>query len=127
MTEERRLELEEKLNIAEAHGNQAEIEAVKKTMDQEYRLCTSHTATRLKRVEQTVNQIKAGLIPTTMFTDLKTGLEKVSQTVVELKTEVEGWKNQVHGAKVLWKFLRYIVAMGGGAALMKLLGNLPVG
>lgn len=114
MTEERRLQLEEKLNVAEAHGDEAEILAVKKTMEQEYRLCTSHTADRLKRVETTVNQIKEGLIPATLFDELKEGLKG-------LREEVEGWKNKAKGAKLLWNFLGYIVAAGGGGFLVKLL------
>lgn len=114
MTEERRLQLEEKLNTAEAHGDEAEILAVKKTMEQEYRLCTSHTADRLKRVESTVNQIKEGLIPATLFGELKEGLK-------ELKDEVEGWKNKAKGAKLLWNLLGYIAAAGGSGYIVKLL------
>lgn len=123
MTEKRRLELEEKLNDAEASGDPAKIAAVKKTIEQEYRECTSHTADRLKRVEETVNVIKKGLIPATMFTDLKTGLEKLSDTVKELKDEMEAWKNRVKGAKILWQILGYIIAAGGGGIVVKLLSK----
>ena len=121
MTEKRRLELEEKLNIAEAHGDAAEIAAVKLTMEREYRECTSHTADRLKRVEATVNEIKAGLIPAELFGELKTGLSTLSTTVVELKEEVEAWKNRVKGAKMLWTILGAIAAAGGGGLIVKLL------
>ena len=127
MTEARRLELEEKLNLAEASGDPKQIEAVKKTMEQEYRLCTSHTADRLKRVEATVNQIKEGLIPADMFSDLKKWLEKLSGTVAELKSEVEGWKNKAKGAKILWTILGYIVAAGGSGILVKLLASSHTG
>ena len=123
MTEERRLQLEEKLNTAEAHGDEAEIAAVKKTMEQEYRLCTSHTADRLKRVEATVNEIKAGLIPANLFGDLKEGLKNLALTVTALKTEVEGWKQRAKGAKMLWNILGYIVAAGGSGMLVKLLAG----
>lgn len=121
MTEERRLELEEKLNIAEAKGDAAGIAAIKKTMDQEYRICTSHTADRLKRVETTVNEIKAGLIPANMFQELKDGLEGLSKTVGGLKSEMEAWKHKAQGAKMLWTVLGYIVAAGGSGILVKLL------
>lgn len=121
MTEERRLQLEEKLNEAEATGDSAKITAVKKTMEQEYRVCTSHTAERLKRVEATVNQIKDGLIPANMFDDMKQGLEQLSVTVTSIKTEMDGWKNQMKGAKSLWTLLRYLVAAGGGGLLIKFL------
>lgn len=121
MTEKRRLELEEKLNDAEAHGDAAAIAAVKKTMEQEYRLCTSHTADRLKRVEETVNQIKAGLIPAEMFSELKDGLKNLSITVNALKKEMEAWKNRAHGMKLLWTILGYVCAAGGGGIVMKLL------
>ena len=114
MTEDRRVQLEEKLNLAEASGDPAQIAAVRKTMEQEYRLCTSHTADRLKRVEATVNQIKAGLIPATMFGELKEGLKG-------LREEVEGWKNKAKGAKLLWNLLGYIAAAGGSGYLVKLL------
>lgn len=121
MTEERRLQLEEKLNNAEAHGDEAEIAAVKKTMEHEYRECTSHTAARLKRVEDTVNEIKAGLIPATMFGELKEGLHNLSTTVTALKSEMEEWKNKAKGAKLLWTILGYVVAAGGSGLLVKLL------
>ena len=121
MTETRRLELEEKLNMAEASGDEAKIAAVKKTMEQEYRLCTSHTADRLKRVEATVNAIKDGLIPADMFGKLEDGLTKLSTNFHELKSEVESWKNRVKGAKLLWTILGYIAAAGGSGYIVKLL------
>ena len=121
MTEQRRLELEEKLNMAEASGDEAKIAAVKKTMEQEYRLCTSHTADRLKRVEATVNAIKDGLIPADMFGKLEDGLTKLSTNFHELKSEVESWKNRVKGAKLLWTILGYIAAAGGSGYIVKLL------
>lgn len=123
MTEQRRLELEEKLNDAEAHGDPAAIAAVKKTMEHEYRECTSHTADRLKRVETTVNQIKEGLIPATMFEELKDGFKSLSTTVKEIKTEMEAWKNKAKGAKILWAILGAIAAAGGGGIINRLLEN----
>ena len=121
MTEERRLQLEEKLNIAEASGDPAAIAAVKTTMEREYRECTSHTADRLKRVENTVNEIKAGLIPANMFEELKDGLKNLSATVHALKSDVEAWKNRAKGAKMLWTIIGIIVSAGGGGLLVKLL------
>lgn len=121
MTEERRVQLEEKLNIAEASGDPAQIEAIQKTMAQEYRLCTSHTADRLKRVEKTVNTIKDGLIPAEMFGNLRDGLKSLKDTVVEIKNEMEGWRQRAKGAKMLWSVLRYLAAAGGGGYIMKLL------
>lgn len=121
MTEERRIQLEEKLNLAEASGDQTQIAAVRKTIEQEYRLCTSHTADRLKRVENTVNEIKSGLIPATMFEELKTGLAGLTTTVQGIKTEMEGWKSQARGAKMLWNLLGYVAAAGGSGYLVKLL------
>ena len=121
MTEKRRMELEEKLNDAEASGDPAKIAAVKKTMEQEYRECTSHTADRLKRVEDTVNEIKKGLIPADMFGELKEGLKTLTATVNILKKEMEAWKNRAHGAKILWTILGYIAAAGGGGLIMKFL------
>ena len=124
MTEERRLELEEKLNLAEAEGDPNKIEAVKKTMEQEYRICTSHTADRLKRVEKTVNEIKAGLIPANMFSDMQTDIRGLSSSVQILKSEITAWKERVKGAKMLWQLLGYIAAAGGGGLILKLLEKL---
>ena len=130
MTEERRLELEEKLNMAEASGDPAKVDAVKKTIAQEYRLCTSHTADRLKRVETTVNEIKVGLIPHDMFDNMQTDIKNLSKIVTELKTEIEAWKskakieawkNKAKGARLFWKILAFIVASGGSGYLIKAL------
>ena len=121
MTEDRRLELEEKLNIAEASGDPKQVEAVKKTMDQEYRLCTSHTADRLKRVEKTVIEIKEGLIPHDMFENMQSDIKGLRGIVTELKTEVESWKNKAKGAKLLWKILAWIVSAGGAGYVLKAL------
>lgn len=121
MTEARRLELEEKLNMAEASGDAAAIAAVKKTMEHEYRECTSHTADRLKRVEKTVNEIKDGLIPAEMFGELKDGLKALSNTVHAMKADIEAWKNKAKGMKLLWRILAILTAAGGGGIIMKLL------
>ena len=121
MTESRRLELEEKLNLAEASGDPKQVEAVKKTMEQEYRICTSHTAERLKRVENTVNEIKDGLIPADMFGNMQKEFKELKTKFFELKTEIEGWKNRIHGAKYLWHILGVIAAAGGGTLILKLL------
>ena len=121
MTNERRLELEEKLALAESHEDEAEISAVKKTMDREYRECTSHTADRLKRVEAVVMEIKGGLIPHDMFGNMKVELNGVSDQLVSLKNEIESWKQKVSGMKLLWKILGYIVAAGGGGFVFSML------
>jgi hypothetical protein len=121
MTEERRQELEEKLNIAEAHGDEAEILAIRKTMNQEYRLCTAHTAERMKRIEKTVNSIEQGLIPADMFTNMQNAITSISQSVAALKADIEKWKNKAEGAKMLWKILGYIAAAGGSGAVVKFL------
>jgi protein subunit release factor A len=121
MTEERRQELEEKLNKAEAHGDEAEISAIRKTMNQEYRLCTAHTAERMKRIEKTVNAIEQGLIPAEMFTSMQSAISSISQSVAALKADIEKWKNKAEGAKMLWKILGYIAAAGGSGAVFKFL------
>lgn len=121
MTEERRLELEEKLNVAEASGDPAQIAAIKKTIEQEYRICTSHTSDRLKRVEATVNEIKEGLIPAEMFGELKTGLSNLTNTVQGMRVEMEEWKNKAKGVKMLWHLLGYVAAAGGSGYIVKLL------
>ena len=94
---------------------------MKKTIAQEYRLCTSHTADRLKRVETTVNEIKAGLIPANMFSDMKEDIGNLSSTVGTLTKEVEGWKQRAKGAKMLWNILGYIAAAGGSGYIVKML------
>ena len=121
MTEKRRLELEEKLNIAEARGDTAEIAAVKLTMEREYRECTSHTADRLKRVEATVNEIKEGLIPADLFEKLQNGQKELSKCFAEMRTEIEAWKNKAQGAKMLWRLLAILTAAGFGGVISKLM------
>ena len=121
MTEARRQELEEKLNDAEAHGDEAAIMAIRKTMDQEYRLCTAHTAERMKRIEKTVNEIKAGLIPDGMFQTMQTDLSSLAGVVGQIQAEIRAWKNQAKGAKLLWTVLSYLAAAGGSGILVNLL------
>lgn len=125
MTETRRLELEEKLNLAEAHGDPKEIEAVKKTIEYEYRVCTSHTADRLKRVEQVVNNIEKGLIPADMFGNMKTEMSELKTIVNDLHSEIEKWKHRSEGAKILWNILVALAAAGGGSLIIKML-NTPI-
>ena len=107
--------------MAEASGDPAKVEAVKKTIAQEYRLCTSHTADRLKRVETTVNEIKQGLIPHDMFENMQKDIKDLSAVVTALKTEIEAWKNKAKGAHLFWKVLAFIVASGGAGYLLKAL------
>lgn len=126
MTESRRIELEEKLNLAEAKGDPKEIEAVKKTMEQEYRICTSHTAERLKRVEATVNEIKQGLIPADMFSKIQTDMKELKTIVYTVKGDIEKWKANAQGAKWLWEVLKVLAAAGGGGLILKLLQNAQI-
>ena len=126
MTETRRIELEEKLNLAEAKGDPKEIEAVKKTMEQEYRICTSHTAERLKRVEATVNEIKQGLIPADMFSKIQTDMKELKTIVYTVKGDIEKWKANAQGAKWLWEVLKVLAAAGGGGLILKLLQNAQI-
>lgn len=130
MTDERRRELEEKLNLAEASGDPKQVEAVKRTMEQEYRLCTSHTADRLKRVEATVLEIKMGLIPHDMFYNMQKEIQDLRNVVMALKEEVEAWKNKAKGAGMLWQILAFIAASGGCGFILKTLsasGKLGLG
>lgn len=121
MTNERRLELEEKLATAVALQDEAMIAAVKNTMEREYRECTSHTAARLKRVEEMVLEIKSGLIPAGMFEKMQSGLDAVCTQVSSLKEEIESWKQKASGMKILWQILGYVVAAGGGGWLIALI------
>lgn len=48
---------------------------------------------------------------------------KTADRVKELVANATAVKHKVEGAQMLWTLLRYIVAIGGGAGLMKLLGT----
>ena len=103
MLENRRLELQSKMDAALAANDSAQIEAIRRTIDRETLECTAHTAERVKRVEKAVDEIKTG--------------------VNEIKTELTAWKNRAEGAGLLWKVLGIFAASGGGAVILKLLSN----
>lgn len=102
MEEARRLELDQQLDDAIASGDGARIKAVRRTMEREMLECTAHTASRIKEIR-----------------------EEVGALTVKVDTLCDEWsavKNRIEGGRVLWSVLKTLTALGGGAALMKLLG-----
>lgn len=95
MKESRRLELQAQLDHAVSTKDSEAADAIRHTIDRETLECTAHTAERLKRVEANVSEIK--------------------ENVLEIRDEVKTWKARVDGAKMLWGFLKYVAAIGGGA------------
>lgn len=100
MTEERRKELEQMLDEAEASGDRRKIRSISKTMNREYRECTAHTADRLKRVESEVRQI--------------------STNQNEILRELRAWKNRVRGANWLWRVGVAVFAAVASLGVLKL-------
>ena len=105
MTEERRQELEQKLDAARAANDPAQIDAVKRTIDREVLECTARTAMRVKIIVKKVEDIDA----------------KVDTIAAKLDTATA----KKEGAVWMLKAMKYLATFLGGAGLVKLLAALP--
>ena len=103
MTEIRRLELQAQLDRALGDDNDAQAEAIRHTIDRETLECTAHTAERLKRVEKDVTDIK--------------------MTVDAIHAEIGSARDRLTGARYLWDFLKLVATAGGGAIILKAIGQ----
>ena len=128
MTDQLRQELEDRLDKAEQSGDQTRINEARRAIDHHTLECQAHTADRIKRIEkdvieigQDVKQIKAS------YEKLDQKCEEAKQVSMETREELNGYKAQFKGAstgiKGLWEVLKWVVAVGGGAGLIKLLGG----
>ena len=103
MKESRRLELQAQLDQAVSNNDTALADAIRHTIDRETLECT---AERLKRVETDVSEIKE------MVFEIKDELR-------EVRSRAKGIKD---GATWMYDLLRIAVSVGGGAAVLKILG-----
>ena len=131
MTDQLRMELEDRLEKAEAAGDQNLINEARRAIDHASLECQAHTADRIKRIERDV-------------TDIKTTVEKISiqqeqfekkhktvaTQVYATKDELKEIKLKAAGARAgisgLLEVLKWIVAMGGGGLLIKFLQNVNI-
>ena len=130
MTDQLRQELEDRLEKAEASGDQTRINEARRAIDHHTLECQAHTADRVKRIEKDVSDIKTTV---EKISDMQIRLEeKHNQTSSEVnaaKGEIKTMKDKAAGAKAgmqgLWEVLKWIVAAGGGGLPLKLLQNSP--
>lgn len=128
MTDQLRQELEDRLEKAEASGDQSRINEARRAIDHHTLECQAHTADRIKRIEKDVSEIK-----TTVghISDFQQTIERkhksVASEVYATKDEVKEMKAKAAGAKAgisgFLELLKYLAAVGGGGALMKWLQN----
>ena len=131
MTEQLRQELEDRLDKAEQSGDQKLINEARRAIDHHTLECQAHTADRVKRIESDVIEIGRDV------KTIRSSIEVIDKKCEEAKATAEGTKAEFEtykatakgaatGVKGLWEVLKWIVAAGGGAALLKLLGGHPV-
>lgn len=131
MTDQLRMELEDRLEKAEAAGDQNLINEARRAIDHATLECQAHTADRVKRIERDV-------------TDIKTTVEKISIQQEQFEKEHKTVATQVYATKDELKeiqlkaagakagisgfieVLKWIVAMGGGGLLIKFLQNVNI-
>lgn len=106
MKESRRLELQAQLDQAVSNNDTALANAIRHTIDRETLECTAHTAERLKRVETDVSEIKEMVF-------------EIKDEIREVRSRAKGIKD---GATWMYDLLRIAVSVGGGAAVLKILG-----
>ena len=128
MTEQLRMELEDRLEKAEASGDQTRINEARRAIDHHTLECQAHTADRIKRIEKDVAEIK---VTVEKISDFQENIEKkhktVSAQVYETKDEIKDLKARAAGAKAgitgFLEVLKWIVAMGGGGMLVKFISS----
>ena len=83
------------LDRAEASKDEAQVAAIRRTIDREVLECTSHTAARIKRIEKNVDRLCG---------------------------EWDGLKMKIEGGRIALALLKYGASIGGGAVIAKMLG-----
>lgn len=132
MTDQLRQELEDRLEKAEASGNQQLINEARRAIDHHTLECQAHTADRVKRIESDVSAIKTTV---EKINDYQVALaakhEKTASEVYATKDEIKDIKAKAIGAKqgitALIEVLKWIAAVGGGGVLFKVIQTIPVG
>ena len=131
MTDQLRKELEDRLEKAEASGDQNRINEARRAIDHHTLECQAHTADRVKRIEKDVSDIKTTV---EKISDMQIRLEakqnQTSSDVSAVNCELKTMKDKAAGAKAgmqgLLEVLKWVVAAGGGGFLLKLIQNSPV-
>lgn len=124
MTEQLRMELEDRLEKAEASGDQTRINEARRAIDHHTLECQAHTADRIKRIEKDVAEIKTTV---EKISDFQENIEKkhktVSEQVYKTKDEIKDLKARAAGAKAgiagFLEVMKWIIAAGGGGLLIK--------
>lgn len=127
MTDQLRQELEERLAAAEASGNQELINQARHAIDHHTLECQAHTADRIKRIEKDVIEIGQDVKQMkTSYEEMNKQFVEVAKVAYDTRNEYKADKAKAAGAysgmKGLWEVLKWVVAAGGGAGLLKLLG-----
>lgn len=126
MTDQLRQELEDRLEKAEKSGDQTRINEARRAIDHHTLECQAHTADRIKKIEKDVSSIKGTVEKVCeMQENLEKKHNKTSSEVYATKDELKSLKDKAAGAKGLWEVLKWVVAVGGGGAIVKLLANSP--
>lgn len=131
MTEQLRAELEDRLEKAEATGDQNLINTARRAIDHATLECQAHTADRIKRIEQDVITIKT---TTELICKNQEHIAEKHKTVASAvyatKDELNALKNRNAGEKAgmakLMEFLKWVVAIGGGGALVKFIQHVNI-
>lgn len=129
MTEQLRMELEDRLEKAEASGNPTLINEARRAIDHHSLECQAHTADRIKRIEKDVTDIKTTVEKISNFQEeIEKKHKAVATQVYTTKDEINEIKAKAAGAKAgisgLLEVLKWIVAVGGGGLLTKFLSSI---
>ena len=130
MTDQLRQELEDRLDKAEESGDQKLINEARRAIEHHTLECQAHTADRVKRIETDVIEIKSTV---KSISELQQHLdEKHKKTATDFyatKAELNDIKNQAKGAKAgvtgLIEVLKWVIAVGGGGLLVKMINHSP--
>ena len=131
MTDQLRKELEDRLEKAEASGDQKQINEARRAIDHATLECQAHTADRIKRIESDVISIRMTVENINRrHEQFEQKHKSVATQVYATKDEIKEIKLKAAGAKAgisgFLEVLKWIVAMGGGGLLIKFVQNVNI-
>ena len=129
MTDQLRMELEDRLEKAEATGDPARINEARRAIDHHTLECQAHTADRIKRIEKDVTDIKFTVEKISEAQEKIDGKHKqVANEVYATKDEIKEIKARAAGAKAgisgFLEVMKWVIAAGGGGLLLKFIQNI---
>lgn len=129
MTDQLRMELEDRLEKAEATGDPARINEARRAIDHHTLECQAHTADRIKRIEKDVTDIKLTVEKISVAQEKIDGKHKqVAVEVYATKDEIKEIKARAAGAKAgisgFLEVMKWVIAAGGGGLLLKFIQNI---